>query len=115
VLSNAPSDLPAFLDRLGVAPYLDFSGVSAIEGVKKPDRRIFEIALQRAGVPPGGALHVGDMYFEDILGGRAAGLHTLLMERGERSLFPSFRESEGRDIETHAVLNNLGQVLDRVG
>ena len=38
------------------------------------------------------------MYLEDILGGRGAGVHTLLMERGTRSLFPSFRESEGRDL-----------------
>ena len=115
VLSNAPSDLPSFLDRLGVAPYLDFTVVSAIEGVKKPDRRIFETALTRAGVTPHEAVHVGDMFIEDILGGRAAGLQTLLMERGSRALFPNFRESEGRQIEPDAVVSDLVQVLDRVG
>jgi HAD superfamily hydrolase (TIGR01549 family) len=114
ILSNAPTNLPGFLDRLGISPYLDFKVVSATEGVKKPDRRIFEVALARAGVAPHEALHVGDMYFEDILGGRAVGLQTLLMERGERALFPSFRESEGRNLDPSAVVSSLSQVLDRV-
>jgi len=115
VLSNAPTNLPSFLDRLGVSPFLDFAVVSASEGVKKPDRRIFEIALSRAGIPAAQALHVGDMYLEDIVGGRAAGLNTLLMERGPRALFPSYRESEGRDLAAEVVVGNLHHVLERIG
>ncbi len=115
VLSNAPSNLPSFLDRLGISPYLDFRVVSAIEGVKKPDRRIFTVALSRAAVQPEAMLHVGDMYLEDIVGGRAAGLNTLLIERGARALFPSFRESEGRSVEPGTVVNDLTELLHRVG
>ena len=114
VLSNAPSNLPSFLERLGIAPLLDFSVVSATEGVKKPDRRIFEVALARAGVAPHEALHIGDMYLEDVVGGQAAGLNTLLIERGQRALFPNFRESEGRDIDPARVVNDLREVLDRL-
>jgi putative hydrolase of the HAD superfamily len=111
VLSNAPSNLPSFLERLGLAAHLDFTVVSAIEGVKKPDRRIFEVALSRAGMAPEETLHVGDMYLEDIVGGRAVGIRTLLMERGKRALFPNYRESAGRDIEAGAVASDLTQVL----
>lgn len=115
VLSNAPSNLPLFLDRLGITPLVDFAVVSAIEGVRKPDRRIFAAALERAGVEPAAALHVGDMYLEDILGGGAAGVRTLLIERGQRALFPSFRESEGRDLSAATVVTDLVQVLERLG
>lgn len=114
VLSNAPSTLPAFLDRLGLTPYLDFTVVSAVAGVKKPDRRIFAAALGLAGVAPAEVLHVGDMYFEDIVGGRAAGVNTLLIERGRRALFPSYRESEGRNIDPRMVVGDLAQVLERI-
>ncbi len=114
VLSNAPSSLPTFLDRLGLLPYLDFTVVSAIAGVKKPDRRIFALALSHAGVAPHEALHVGDMYFEDILGGRAAGVQTLLIERGPRALFPSYRESAGRDLDPQLIVSDLTQVLERL-
>ena len=115
VLSNAPSNLPLFLDRLGIAPLVDFAVVSAIEGVRKPDRRIFAAALERAGVEPQAALHVGDMYLEDVLGGGAVGVRTLLIERGPRALFPSFRESEGRAMAAGTVVDNLAQVLERLG
>ncbi len=114
VLSNAPSNLPSFLERLGITPYLDFAVVSAIEGVKKPDGRIFEVTLSRASVAPGDALHVGDMYLEDIVGGRAAGVHTLLMERGRHAIFPNYRESDGRNIDAGAVVTDLTQVVDRL-
>jgi len=114
VLSNAPSDLPLFLDRLGITPLVDFVVVSALEGVRKPDRRIFAAALERAGVAPEAALHVGDMYLEDVLGGSAVGLRTLLMERGARALFPNFRESDGRALAVESVVNDLAQVLERL-
>lgn len=114
VLSNAPTNLPAFLDRLGVSPLLDFAVVSAVEGFRKPDRRIFDVAIQRAGVAPGEIVHVGDMYLEDILGGRNAGVSPLLIERGERSLFPNFPESRGRAIEPTDIVRDLRDVLDRV-
>jgi HAD superfamily hydrolase (TIGR01549 family) len=114
VLSNAPSNLPSFLDRLGITPYLDFTVVSAIEGVKKPDHRIFEVTVARAGVAPHETLHVGDMYLEDIVGGRAAGINALLMERGRRALFPNFRESEGRALDRSAIVNSLADVLEHL-
>ncbi len=110
VLSNAPTNLPSFLDRLGIAPYLDFAVVSAVEGAKKPDPRIFAAAQSRAGTAPAEILHIGDMYLEDILGGSAAGFQTLLVERGARSLFPHFRESEGRDLAPQLVINELTEI-----
>ncbi len=113
VLSNAPTNLPAFLAQLGIAPRLDFAVVSASEGFRKPDRRIFARAVERAGVAPEDAIHVGDMYLEDVLGGRAAGVRPLLIERGEHSLFPSFPESHGRDVAPGDVVRNLHDVIER--
>ena len=112
VLSNAASDLPSFLDRLGILPLLDFVVVSATEGIKKPDRRIFRRTLERAGVAPTEHLHVGDMFLEDILGAGALGIRSLLTERGPNAMFPSFRESEGRELPAEAVVQDLGSVLD---
>jgi putative hydrolase of the HAD superfamily len=114
LLSNAPSTLPGFLERLGLMRHLDFAVVSAIEGVKKPDGRIFAAALSRAGVPPQETLHVGDLYLEDFVGGRAAGVNTLLIERGRHALFPSYRESEGRNLDPRLVVNDLTEVIDRL-
>jgi HAD superfamily hydrolase (TIGR01509 family) len=47
---------------------------SVVVGSTKPDPAIFEAALERAGVGPGEAVHVGDMLSTDIRGATAVGI-----------------------------------------
>jgi putative hydrolase of the HAD superfamily len=47
---------------------------STVVGAAKPDPRIFEIALARAGVDPGATVHVGDTLSNDVAGASAAGI-----------------------------------------
>jgi putative hydrolase of the HAD superfamily len=47
---------------------------SAVVGAAKPDPRIFEVALARAGVTPAETVHVGDSLANDVAGARAAGI-----------------------------------------
>jgi putative hydrolase of the HAD superfamily len=49
-------------------------------GFEKPDVRIFEQALERAGCDPRATLHVGDMYHADVVGARKASLHAVLLD-----------------------------------
>lgn len=114
VLSNAPSDMPRLLERLGLLQHLDYVVVSACEGTRKPDRRIFARTLERAGARPEEHLHVGDMYIEDILGGTRAGVYTVLIERGPRALFPSYRESEGRSLPAERIVSSLDELVSRL-
>jgi putative hydrolase of the HAD superfamily len=51
-------------------------------GVEKPNARIFQMALERAGLGPGQAVYVGDLYSVDVLGARAAGLPAVLLDPG---------------------------------
>ena len=50
---------------------------SEMAGVKKPDPRIFQLALERTGVLPNRALMIGDNLEADIIGARAVGFHTI--------------------------------------
>lgn len=118
ILSNAGSNLLEFLAALGLLGHFDFTLVSAIEGTKKPDRRIFERALERAEVEPDRAVHVGDMYLEDVLGPRKVGIRPLLIERGEHAMFPHHPESANHPAQTIDVVRDLGEVvsaLDLIG
>ncbi|WP_246268898.1 HAD family hydrolase [Nonomuraea typhae] len=48
---------------------------SGAEGVRKPDRRLFEIAADRCGASlEDGGWMVGDHLIKDVSGGQAAGL-----------------------------------------
>ena len=83
VVSNWDSRLPAIFESLGIASNFDFILASAAVGVEKPDPRIFEVALARAGVPPRKAVHVGDDFEADILGARSAGIDAFHLVREE--------------------------------
>jgi HAD superfamily hydrolase (TIGR01549 family) len=85
VVSNWQSGLRHFCTELGLAQYVDHVVSSADFGVQKPDRRIFLEACGRLGVPPERTLHVGDTYVDDYVGGQAAGLQVLLIDRSGKA------------------------------
>jgi putative hydrolase of the HAD superfamily len=102
VVSNWDSSLPLLLSELGLSPLLDDVVVSALVGVSKPSRGIFDVALSRAGVAAAEALHVGDSLHDDFHGAKAAGLSALLLDR-------SGRAPKGDGVETVASLSEIPQ------
>lgn len=55
---------------------------SGLEGVEKPDPRMYQIALERAGnIVPEEALHIGDSMRKDYLPAKSLGMHALLLDR----------------------------------
>jgi putative hydrolase of the HAD superfamily len=53
---------------------------SGLEGVEKPDPRIFAIAAERLAVEPARCAYVGDFHAIDVVGSRAAGMESVLMD-----------------------------------
>jgi putative hydrolase of the HAD superfamily len=65
------------IDVLHLGHLLDAVLISEVEGVKKPDRRIFEQAVARLGFVPSECCHVGDHPDVDVRGALEAGLHAI--------------------------------------
>jgi putative hydrolase of the HAD superfamily len=84
VAANWDPRLPYLLGELALAPHFDAVVTSAEVGAEKPDRRVFSAALERLGVEPAAALHVGDRRLEDLEGAMAAGMRALLVDRHGR-------------------------------
>jgi putative hydrolase of the HAD superfamily len=82
VASNWDCSLPAALRDAGLLELLDGVVSSAEAGVRKPDPRLFERALELAGCPPERAVHVGDSVSNDVAGAAAAGIRAVLLRRG---------------------------------
>lgn len=60
----------------------DFGVFSGLVGVEKPDPKIYEIALEKAGnIAPEETLHIGDSFRKDYLPARSIGMHALLLDR----------------------------------
>ena len=62
------------ISALGILNYFEMVLISEVEGVRKPDRRIFHKALARLGVDAGECCHVGDHPVADATAAKAAGL-----------------------------------------
>lgn len=86
VLSNFDRRLHRILEGLGIAPYFERVIISSKVGAAKPHPRMFECALQHAGVAPHQCLHVGDEDDADILGAQAAGISAMRIRRPEVTL-----------------------------
>ena len=73
-----PDLMRADLAALGLDRFLAATAFSSEIGWRKPDVRIFTVALQRLGVRADEAVFVGDRLRDDIAGARAAGMRTVL-------------------------------------
>lgn len=73
VLSNAPRGLSSWLERWGVLSWFDAVVCSAEEGVRKPWKQAYRLALERLGVKPQEALFVDDTE-ENVKAAEALGM-----------------------------------------
>lgn len=71
----------ANLRVIGLDHYFEAAIAARDAGVLKPDPRIFEMMLERAGLEPSQAAHVGDDQAADVEGARRAGLLPVWLNR----------------------------------
>ena len=102
VVSNFEVWLEQLLEQLRVSSYFAVSVVSGVEGIEKPDRRIFELAMERAGVGPDVSVYVGDNPEFDVDPALEAGMFPVLLDRRER-----FPEATGARITSMDELPGL--------
>ena len=81
LISNFEDWLEALLEELKLHHFFDVSVISGIEGVEKPNTRIFEIALERAGIDAASSVYVGDNPLFDAEPARRAGMLPVLIDR----------------------------------
>lgn len=105
LISNFEAWLEAMLDHWEIGDLFDVKVISGLEGIEKPDPKIFQMALERAGVPAERAVYVGDHPDVDVRASEEAGMTGVLIDR--RGRHP---DHGPRRIES---LSELGEVLRR--
>jgi len=80
ILSNNYPELQRITDALGITDYFDRLVVSGLVGYDKPRKEIFDIA--KSFYPDEDFVMIGDNPVADIIGGKAAGMTTVLVHKG---------------------------------
>lgn len=81
VVSNWDIELEKVLEGLGWMRFLDGIVASAVLGVEKPRREIYDEALHLAGVPADRAVMVGNDPVSDVKGASEAGIDSVFVNR----------------------------------
>lgn len=83
LISNSHRCLASFQSHFELHGLIAAAVSSSEHGFMKPHPSIFSAALQLLDVAPPHAVMVGDSLRQDIEGARAAGMHGILLHRGE--------------------------------
>ena len=81
IISNWSTRLRHIAQETGLDALVDFIVASSEAGARKPDPHIFHVALHRAGVSPGRAVHVGDQVEDDVRGAEKMGIRPVFLWR----------------------------------
>ena len=81
VISNWDSSARPILAELELDDCFEHIVISSEIGIEKPDVRIFNHAMELAGVRADDCLYIGDNYYDDAVGSRAAGMDCMVINR----------------------------------
>lgn len=79
LVSDCTSELPEAWPRLPVAAVIDAPVFSCVEGMRKPDPRLFRTVAARLGTDPAACLYVGDGGGRELTGSSAVGMRAVLL------------------------------------
>ena len=82
IIANQSAGTAQRLENWGLLKYFDVIAASAELGVSKPNKLIFEKAIELAGVPAYNAVMVGDRLDNDIIPAKAVGMKTVWIRKG---------------------------------
>lgn len=108
IIANQSLGTKKRLEQHGILQYIDLVVASAEEGVAKPDKRIFEIALERSNCKSNNAVMIGDRIDNDIIPANLLGMHTIWMKQGFGRYWNITQEIEKADY----AVDNLMEICN---
>ena len=95
------------LHSTGLDKFFQFTVVSSDYGFRKPERKMYELALQKLNLPPEEVIFVGNDMYRDVFGAHEMGMKTVF-----------FRSNQGEQnvcgAETDYIIYNFPELLHAV-
>jgi putative hydrolase of the HAD superfamily len=114
LVSDCSSEVPRIWPDTPFSDIFDITVFSCTEGVKKPDPRIYKLAVDRLGVNPDDCLYIGDGSSNELTGAKAAGMHPVLILDPEEDFIETHRVDFEGDTWAGPVISSLKEVLNIV-
>lgn len=80
LISDCSSEAPLLWPETPFAALIDAPVFSCVEGVRKPDPRLFRLACERLGVEPRACIYVADGFHGELATARVLGMKAVLLE-----------------------------------
>ncbi|MHA1556170.1 MAG: HAD family hydrolase [Candidatus Heimdallarchaeota archaeon] len=80
IISNGNS----YPEKCGLEKFIDLAIFSQDYNIWKPDKRLFEIAMEKAGCTTDEIVHIGDCLISDVLGAQRTGIDNFWLNRGSK-------------------------------
>ena len=113
IVANQPASVVDSLKSDQIYDLIDFLGVSAIVGIEKPDKAIFELAISKLATPANQIIHVGNRIDTDVLPAKSLGMRTVWVRRGEANPDPTESDLKQADLAVYE-LTNLPELIKNI-
>ena len=97
------------LIRLDLHHFFDEVITSEEAKFEKPDRRIFELAMEKMGCTANNSIMVGNKFNEDIMGALSSGISAILINSKLENSEKNYLKKNNIEV---VVLNNIGEIID---
>lgn len=108
IIANQSSGTAERLEQWGLLKYIDVVAASAELGVSKPDRAIFDKALEMADCTAQDAVMIGDRLDNDICPAKKIGMKTIWIRQG----FAIYNNLENYEYKPDCVIDNLSELKE---
>jgi putative hydrolase of the HAD superfamily len=113
LIANQSEDISDLLEKFGLGEYFKVSVISSLVQLKKPDPRIFYLALGKAGYEAADCIMVGDRLDTDICPANRLGMKTIRTTSSLFRLQNPMSECENPTF-TVSTLSEIPGVLERI-
>ena len=115
LISNCSPETPLIWKDTPFAPLFDVAVFSSSVGMKKPDPRIYQIAIDQLATEPGNCLYIGNGDNQELSGAAQVGMHPVLIRVPKKdSTDAQWEDSTDAEQWDGPVISSLSEVLDLV-
>ena len=108
IIANQSHGTAKRLEKWGIQKYIDVVAASAELGVAKPDKAIFEKALEMAKCVAQEAIMIGDRLDNDISPAKKLGMQTIWVRQG----FAIYQDLQLAECQPDYIVDNLSELKE---